>query len=134
MIGSLFAGTDESPGKVEIVGGKKVKNYRGMGSLGVMARGTQSYSKDRYFQNEVTTIVPEGIEGTVEYKGKVEDVVNQLLGGLRQSMFYIGARRILDLKQNGEFIQITHGGFKESHPHGLNSIKDTSNYKTPPNF
>jgi IMP dehydrogenase len=129
MCGSLFAGTDESPGEVTDVDGQKVKTYRGMGSLGVMARGTQSFSKDRYFQNDAQVIVPEGISGTIAYKGSVQTIVEQLLGGLRQSMFYLGARRILDLKANGQFIRISPAGLRESHPHGLLSIQATSNYQ-----
>ncbi|MDR2538163.1 MAG: IMP dehydrogenase [Bifidobacteriaceae bacterium] len=129
MCGSQFAGTDESPGEIKEIDGRKVKVYRGMGSLGVMARGTQSFSKDRYFQNTTQTIVPEGITGTIAYKGPIEFIIDQLLGGLRQSMFYLGARRILDLKANGQFIRISPAGLRESHPHGLLTIQATSNYQ-----
>src|SRR5690606_19839112 len=121
MIGSLLAGTDESPGDLVFVGGKQYKNYRGMGSLGALqTRGERtSYSKDRYFQADVPSdekLIPEGIEGQVPYRGKVGQVTHQLIGGLRQSMFYVGARTIAELKAKGEFVRITSAGLRESHP------------------
>ena len=114
MLGSLLAGTDESPGDLVYVGGKQYKNYRGMGSLGALAdRGKQtSYSRDRYFQADVPSdaqLIPEGIEGRVAYRGALGAVVYQLVGGLRQSMFYVGARNIPELKERGKFVRITAG-------------------------
>lgn len=134
MIGSLFAGTDESPGELVFVGGKQYKNYRGMGSLGALqTRGERtSYSKDRYFQADVPSdekLIPEGIEGQVPYRGPVAGVAHQLIGGLRQSMFYVGARDITELKDRGEFVQITSAGLKESHPHDVQGIVEAPNYK-----
>ncbi|MDA3146170.1 IMP dehydrogenase [Leucobacter sp. UCMA 4100] len=133
MIGSLFAGTDESPGELVFVGGKQYKNYRGMGSLGALqTRGERtSYSKDRYFQADVPSdekLIAEGIEGQVPYRGQVGAVAHQLIGGLRQSMFYVGARTIPELKERGEFVRITSAGLKESHPHDIQGIVDAPNY------
>ena len=134
MIGSLFAGTDESPGDLVFVGGKQFKNYRGMGSLGALqTRGERtSYSKDRYFQADVPTdekLIPEGIEGQVPYRGPVGAVAHQLIGGLRQSMFYVGARDIPELQQRGTFVKITAAGLKESHPHDVQMVVEAPNYK-----
>ncbi|WP_040163098.1 IMP dehydrogenase [Microbacterium gorillae] len=134
MIGSLFAGTDESPGEIVFVGGKQFKQYRGMGSLGALqTRGKKtSYSKDRYFQADVPTddkLIPEGIEGQVAYRGPVEAVAYQLVGGLRQSMFYVGARTIEELQQRGKFVRITAAGLKESHPHDVQIVVEAPNYR-----
>ena len=132
MIGSLFAGCEESPGALVLVNGKQFKAYRGMGSLGAMAsRGKKSYSKDRYFQADVDTddkIVPEGIEGQVAYRGPVAGVAHQLIGGLHQSMFYVGAHNIPELQARGRFVRITAAGLKESHPHDIQSIVEAPNY------
>ena len=134
MIGSLFAGTDESPGDLVFVGGKQFKNYRGMGSLGALqTRGERtSYSKDRYFQADVPSdekLIPEGIEGQVPYRGPVGAVAHQLIGGLRQSMFYVGARTISELQQRGTFVRVTAAGLKESHPHDVQMVVEAPNYK-----
>ncbi|WP_172191355.1 IMP dehydrogenase [Actinomyces faecalis] len=132
MLGSLLAGCTESPGDLVFVNGKQWKRYRGMGSLGAMSsRGRTSYSKDRYFQADVTgddKIVPEGIEGQVPYSGSLADVVYQLVGGLHQSMFYVGARTIPELKANGQFVRITAAGLKESHPHDVQMTVEAPNY------
>ena len=134
MLGSLLAGTDESPGDLIFVNGKQFKSYRGMGSLGALqTRGTKtSYSRDRYFQADVPSdeqLIAEGIEGQVPYRGPVGSVVYQLLGGLRQSMFYTGARTIEDLKQRGKFVRITAAGLKESHPHDIQMVVEAPNYR-----
>jgi IMP dehydrogenase len=132
MLGSLLAGCEESPGELVFMNGKQYKQYRGMGSLGAMAsRGRVSYSKDRYFQADVASdekIVPEGIEGQVLYRGKLAAVAHQLIGGLHQSMFYVGARTIPDLKARGRFIRITPAGLKESHPHDVQMTVEAPNY------
>ena len=132
MIGSLLAGCEESPGELVFVNGKQFKAYRGMGSLGAMAsRGKQSFSKDRYFQADVISddkIVPEGIEGRVAYRGPVGAVAHQLVGGLHQSMFYVGARTVPELKERGRFIRITAAGLRESHPHDVSGIVEAPNY------
>jgi IMP dehydrogenase len=132
MLGSLLAGCKESPGELVFVNGKQYKHYRGMGSLGAMAsRGRVSYSKDRYFQADVTTddkIVPEGIEGQVPYRGPLSAVAYQLIGGLHQSMFYVGARSTPELKERGKFVRITPAGLKESHPHDVTLIAEAPNY------
>jgi IMP dehydrogenase len=134
MIGSLLAGCEESPGELVLVNGKQFKAYRGMGSLGAMAsRGKKSFSRDRYFQADVTSddkIVPEGIEGQVPYRGPVSAVAHQLIGGLHQSMFYVGARTVPELKARGRFVRITAAGLKESHPHDIQSIVEAPNYST----
>ncbi|WP_216381361.1 IMP dehydrogenase [Arcanobacterium phocae] len=131
MLGSLFAGTDESPGEVVQVDGRRFKAYRGMGSLGAMSsRGRISYSKDRYFQADVKSdekIVPEGIEGSVPAKGPVASVAYQLIGGLHQTMFYIGAHNISEMRR-GRFVQITAAGLHESHPHDVQNIAAAPNY------
>ena len=132
MVGSLLAGCEESPGETIFVNGKQYKSYRGMGSLGAMSsRGKKSYSKDRYFQAEVDSddkIVPEGIEGRVAYRGPLSAVVHQLVGGLRQSMFYVGAGTIPELGEKGQLIRITQASLKESHPHDVQGIVEAPNY------
>ena len=135
MLGSLLAGTDEAPGDITYVGGKQFKTYRGMGSLGAMqSRGqAQSYSKDRYFQDDVLRedkLVPEGIEGRVPYRGTVSSVVHQLIGGLRASMGYVGAGTIPELKEKGKFVRITAAGLRESHPHDIQMTIEAPNYGT----
>jgi IMP dehydrogenase len=134
MLGSLLAGTDESPGDLIFVNGKQFKNYRGMGSLGALqTRGTKtSYSRDRYFQADVPSdeqLIAEGIEGQVPYRGPLASVVYQLLGGLRQSMFYTGADSISELKKRGKFVRITPAGLKESHPHDIQMVVEAPNYR-----
>ena len=124
MAGNLFAGTEESPGEKVIYQGRSYKVYRGMGSLGAMAQG----SKDRYFQENMDKLVPEGIEGRVPYKGALADTVYQLLGGLRAGMGYCGVRNIEELKTKTKFIRITGAGLKESHPHDVNITKESPNY------
>ncbi|MCW2528631.1 MAG: guaB 1 [Pseudonocardiales bacterium] len=133
MLGSLLAGCDESPGDLVFINGKQFKSYRGMGSLGAMqTRGrVKSYSKDRYFQNDVDDndkIVPEGIEGQVPYRGPLSAVAYQLVGGLRQSMFYVGASTIPQLQERGQFVRITAAGLKESHPHDIQMTVEAPNY------
>ncbi|GAA3621425.1 IMP dehydrogenase [Marihabitans asiaticum] len=132
MVGSLLAGTEESPGELIFVNGKQYKAYRGMGSLGAMSsRGKKSYSKDRYFQAEVTSddqLIPEGVEGRVTYRGAVSAVTHQMVGGLRQSMFYVGAHDVPDLQAKGKFVRITSASLKESHPHSLQAIVEAPNY------
>lgn len=133
MLGSLLAGCDESPGELVFINGKQFKSYRGMGSMGAMAaRGRKgSYSKDRYFQGDVTSddkLVPEGIEGQVAYRGPVSAVAYQLVGGLRQSMFYSGARDIPELQNRGRFVRITAAGLRESHPHDIQLTAEAPNY------
>ncbi|MGB3593596.1 MAG: IMP dehydrogenase [Ornithinimicrobium sp.] len=133
MLGSLLAGCEESPGDLVFINGKQYKSYRGMGSLGAMqsrGRGV-SYSKDRYFQGDVTDddkVVPEGIEGQVPYRGPLAAVAYQLIGGLRQSMFYVGGRTIGELKERGTFVRITAAGLKESHPHDIQMTVEAPNY------
>ncbi len=134
MLGSLLAGTDESPGDMLFINGKQFKSYRGMGSLGAMqTRGkSTSYSRDRYFQADVPNddeLIAEGIEGKVAYRGPVSSVVYQLLGGLRQSMFYTGAHTIDELRANGKFVRITPAGLKESHPHDIQMVVEAPNYR-----
>ncbi|MGO9174492.1 MAG: IMP dehydrogenase [Rhodomicrobium sp.] len=129
MVGSLLAGTDESPGEVYLYQGRSYKSYRGMGSLGAMARG----SADRYFQGEVTDalkLVPEGVEGQVPYKGPVLSVIHQLVGGLRAAMGYTGARSIAELHKKAEFIKITNAGLRESHTHDVTITRESPNYPT----
>ena len=132
MIGSLLAGCEESPGELVFVHGKQYKAYRGMGSLGAMSsRGKKSYSKDRYFQAEITSddhIVPEGIEGQVAFRGPLAAVAHQLIGGLNQSMFYIGARTVPELQAKGRFVRITSASLKESHPHDVQMTVEAPNY------
>lgn len=124
MMGSMFAGCDESPGSFELYQGRKFKVYRGMGSLAAMECG----SKDRYFQSDAKKLVPEGVEGRVAYKGLVEDTVFQLMGGLRSGMGYVGAGNIEALKNNSEFIKISAASLKESHPHDIHITKEAPNY------
>ena len=124
MIGSLFAGCEESPGDSEIYQGRQFKVYRGMGSLAAMKKG----SADRYFQKGAQKLVPEGVEGRVPYKGPVSDTVFQLLGGLRAGMGYCGAHTIPELKENGRFVRITNAGLLESHPHDISITKEAPNY------
>src|SRR3954452_19781288 len=132
MIGSLLAGCDESPGELIFLNGKQYKSYRVMGSMGAMSsRGKKSYSKDRYFQAEIESddmIVPEGIEGRVAYRGPLSAVAHQLIGGLRQSMFYVGARTVPELQEKGRFIRITQASLKESHPHDIQMTAEAPNY------
>jgi IMP dehydrogenase len=132
MLGSLLAGCEESPGDLIFVNGKQFKAYRGMGSLGAMAsRGKRSFSKDRYFQADVASddrIVPEGIEGQVPYRGPLSAVAHQLVGGLHQSMFYVGARTVPELQERGRFVRITAAGLKESHPHDVQMTVEAPNY------
>ena len=133
MLGSLLAGTDESPGEIVFQGGKQFKQYRGMGSLGALqTRGKKtSYSKDRYFQADVPSddkLIPEGIEGQVAYRGPLGNVVHQLVGGLHQSMFYVGAATVPELKRRGSFVRITSAGLKESHPHDIQMTVEAPNY------
>jgi IMP dehydrogenase len=124
MIGSLFAGTEESPGESEIYQGRRFKVYRGMGSLGAMKEG----SKDRYFQENENKLVPEGIEGRVAYKGPLADTVHQLIGGLRSGMGYCGTKSIEELKNDTQFVRITGAGLRESHPHDVQITKEAPNY------
>ncbi|MHA6252966.1 IMP dehydrogenase [Oceanobacillus sp. CAU 1775] len=127
MLGSMFAGTTESPGETEIYQGRKYKVYRGMGSLGAMKAG----SKDRYFQDatdDSKKLVPEGIEGRVPYKGALSDIAHQLAGGLRSGMGYCGTATIEDLRKNGQFVRITNAGLIESHPHDVQITKEAPNY------
>ncbi|HHW24020.1 MAG TPA: IMP dehydrogenase [Bacillota bacterium] len=126
MIGSLFAGCEESPGESEIYQGRRFKVYRGMGSLAAMEKG----SKDRYFQEGSKKLVPEGVEGRVPYKGPLHDTVFQLIGGLRAGMGYCGCRTIEELQKNGQFIRITNAGLRESHPHDIIITKEAPNYST----
>lgn len=133
MLGSLLAGCEESPGELVFINGKQYKSYRGMGSLGAMAaRGRQvSYSKDRYFQSDVVSddrLIPEGIEGQVAYRGPLSAVAYQLIGGLRQSMFYTGASTIPELHHKGRFVRITAAGLRESHPHDIQMTIEAPNY------
>ena len=129
MAGSLFAGTDESPGEVFLFQGRSYKSYRGMGSLGAMARG----SADRYFQdeiNEAIKLVPEGIEGRIPYKGQVSNVLFQLTGGLRSGMGYTGSKDLATLKKNAKFVRLTNSGINESHVHGVQVTKEAPNYRS----
>jgi len=127
MIGSLFAGTDEAPGETIFFQGRTFKSYRGMGSIGAMKAG----SKDRYFQDgkDESKLVPEGIEGQVPYKGRVSDLVTQLLGGLRAGMGLVGGATIPDFQQKATFVQITGSGLRESHAHDVMITKESPNYR-----
>ena len=127
MLGSLFAGTDESPGEVILWEGRSFKSYRGMGSLAAMKKG----SSDRYFQTDSDKLVPEGIEGMVAYKGPIKETIGQLLGGIKSSMGYCGVQNINKFHKESEFIQITSAGVKESHPHDVNITKESPNYRKP---
>ena len=124
MMGSMFAGCDESPGDFELYQGRKYKVYRGMGSIAAMENG----SKDRYFQENAKKLVPEGVEGRVAYKGSVEDTVFQLMGGLRAGMGYCGTHTVEELKENGSFVKISAASLKESHPHDIHITKEAPNY------
>ncbi|MFJ1527038.1 IMP dehydrogenase [Streptomyces mirabilis] len=133
MLGSLLAGCEESPGELLFINGKQFKSYRGMGSLGAMqSRGQgRSYSKDRYFQADVASddkLVPEGIEGQVPYRGPLANVLHQLVGGLRQTMGYVGAATIDEMESKGRFVRITSAGLKESHPHDIQMTVEAPNY------
>jgi len=127
MMGSMFAGTDESPGEVFLYQGRSYKSYRGMGSVGAMARG----SADRYFQKEVSSekLVPEGIEGQTPYKGPISPVLHQLVGGLRASMGYVGAATIRDFQDRARFVRITGAGLRESHVHDVMITREAPNYR-----
>jgi IMP dehydrogenase len=130
MLGSMLAGTDESPGDVILVQGERFKEYRGMGSLGAMKAG--SFSKDRYYQGDVEDVdklVPQGIEGRVPYKGSLEPILHQLIGGLRQAMGFCGAETIEALKLEARFVRITGAGLRESHPHDVTITKEAPNYR-----
>jgi IMP dehydrogenase len=127
MIGSLFAGTDESPGETILFQGRTYKSYRGMGSIGAMKKG----SKDRYFQGDEADVklVPEGIEGRVPFRGPLSANIHQLMGGLRSGMGYTGCRTLKDLKENGQFMRITNAGLRESHVHDVNITHEAPNYR-----
>jgi IMP dehydrogenase len=129
MVGSMFAGTEEAPGEVELYQGRSYKSYRGMGSLGAM--GSQEGSSDRYFQegSDAGKLVPEGIEGRVPYKGPLQPVIHQLLGGLRSSMGYTGCRSIEEMRTKPEFVRVTAAGIKESHVHDVQITKEAPNYR-----
>ena len=129
MMGSIFAGCDESPGTFELFQGRKYKVYRGMGSIAAMENG----SKDRYFQSDAKKLVPEGVEGRVAYKGTVEDTVFQLMGGLRSGMGYCGTQTIEELKERGRFVKISAASLKESHPHDIHITKEAPNYSVDDN-
>ena len=126
MLGSMLAGTDESPGEFEIFQGRRFKTYRGMGSIAAMEKG----SSDRYFQakNEANKLVPEGIEGRVAYKGSVSDIVFQMLGGLRSGMGYVGAPNLQHLRDQAQFVRMSGAGLRESHPHDVQITKEAPNY------
>jgi IMP dehydrogenase len=129
MIGSLLAGTEEAPGEMFLYQGRAYKSYRGMGSVGAMAKG----SADRYFQQDIKDqmkLVPEGIEGQVPFKGPARDVIHQLVGGVRAAMGYTGARTIEDLQARAQFVQITGAGLKESHVHDVTITREAPNYPT----
>ncbi|MDD4316765.1 MAG: IMP dehydrogenase, partial [Clostridia bacterium] len=126
MIGSLFAGTKESPGSLEIFQGRSFKVYRGMGSLAAMEAG----SKDRYFQEDAAKLVPEGVEGRVPYRGALSEIIYQLVGGLRSGMGYCGKANIEELRTSAEFIKITNASLVESHPHDITITKESPNYST----
>ena len=126
MMGSMFAGTEESPGETVLYKGRSYKTYRGMGSIAAMERG----SKDRYFQNDAKKLVPEGVEGMVPYKGKVEDIVFQMIGGIRSGLGYCGAETIVDLQEKAQFVKITAASLKESHPHDITISKEAPNYSS----
>ena len=131
MIGSLFAGTEESPGEVELYQGRSYKSYRGMGSIGAMAQ--PHGSTDRYFQDpseQLEKLVPEGIEGRVPYKGSLTAIVRQLIGGLRAAMGYTGCESIDEMRSKPTFVRISHAGIKESHVHDVTITKEAPNYRT----
>jgi IMP dehydrogenase len=127
MVGALLAGTEESPGEVYLYQGRSYKSYRGMGSVGAMARG----SADRYFQAEIRDtlkLVPEGVEGQVPYKGPAGAVLHQLAGGLRAAMGYVGAKTLDDFRKKAEFVRISASGWRESHAHGVTITRESPNY------
>jgi IMP dehydrogenase len=133
MLGSLLAGCEESPGELLFINGKQFKSYRGMGSLGAMqSRGqAKSFSKDRYFQGDVSSdekLIAEGIEGQVPYRGPLSAVLYQLVGGLRQTMGYVGAGTVAEMESKGRFVRITSAGLKESHPHDIQMTVEAPNY------
>jgi IMP dehydrogenase len=133
MLGSLLAGCEESPGELLFINGKQFKSYRGMGSLGAMqSRGqAKSFSKDRYFQGDVTSdekLIAEGIEGQVPFRGPLSAVLYQLVGGLRQTMGYVGAATIAEMESKGRFVRITSAGLRESHPHDIQMTVEAPNY------
>jgi IMP dehydrogenase len=128
MIGGLFAGTEESPGEIELFQGRSYKSYRGMGSLGAMEKG----SKDRYFQDasDADKLVPEGIEGRVPYRGPLANVVHQLAGGLRATMGYVGCASVEEMRTKPSFVRVTSAGTRESHVHDVQITKEPPNYRT----
>jgi IMP dehydrogenase len=128
MLGSLFAGTEESPGEIELFQGRSYKSYRGMGSLGAMAQ--KHGSSDRYFQesDEIEKLVPEGIEGRVPFKGPVANIIHQLIGGLRASMGYVGAANLQEMREKAKFVKITSAGLRESHVHDVSITREAPNY------
>ena len=128
MLGSLFAGTEQAPGEVELFQGRSFKTYRGMGSIGAMS---ERQDANRYFQEDVDSkkLVPEGIEGRVPYKGWVENVINQLIGGVRQSMGYVGCKTIKQMQKDSQFVEITNAGMTESHVHDVMITKEAPNYQ-----
>jgi IMP dehydrogenase len=134
MLGSLLAGCEESPGDLVFINGKQFKAYRGMGSLGAMQSAgglRKSYSKDRYFQSDVGSdekLIAEGVEGQVPYRGPLAAVAHQLIGGLRQSMWYCGSRTVPELQDKGKFVRITSAGLQESHPHDIQMTVEAPNY------
>ncbi|NOR51364.1 MAG: IMP dehydrogenase, partial [Gammaproteobacteria bacterium] len=130
MLGSMFAGTEQAPGEVELFQGRSYKSYRGMGSLGAMS--SQQGSSDRYFQegSEADKLVPEGIEGRVPYKGPLQPVMHQLMGGLRSSMGYTGCATIEEMRTKPEFVRVTNAGMAESHVHDVQITKEAPNYRT----
>jgi IMP dehydrogenase len=127
MLGSMFAGTEEAPGEVELFQGRSYKSYRGMGSIGAMQLG----SKDRYFQDEADAdkLVPEGIEGRVPYRGPLRNIIHQMMGGLRASMGYMGAANIEEIHQKAQFVKVTGAGVREAHPHDIQITKEAPNYR-----
>jgi IMP dehydrogenase len=129
MVGSLLAGTEEAPGETFLYQGRAYKSYRGMGSVGAMARG----SADRYFQQDIKDqlkLVPEGIEGQVPFKGPARDVIHQLVGGVKAAMGYTGSRTIADLQERAQFVRITNAGLRESHVHDVTITREAPNYPT----
>jgi len=128
MLGGLFAGTEDAPGEIELFQGRSYKSYRGMGSIGAMQQG----SSDRYFQDSTANtnkLVPEGVEGRVPYKGSVTSVIDQLVGGLRAAMGYIGCPTIDEVRRRAQFVEITAAGVKESHVHDVQIVKEAPNYR-----
>ena len=128
MLGSLFAGTQESPGETELYQGRSFKVYRGMGSMAAMSQSNGS--SDRYFQEGKKKLVPEGVEGRVPYKGPLSETVYQLVGGLRSAMGYCGTKNLYELQNNSEFMRITNAGLLESHPHDIYITKEAPNYSS----